>query len=99
VWSNGWAYAWEHDPEGSLLRPRACVMLVPTGASRALMDRFGYDKEIDHLWRYGVLGYCGVTPIRIELMLGAAFDTGIHDAHHETAYRAGRDIAEIGTTP
>ena len=98
VWSNGWAYAWEHDPEGSLLETRPCVMLVPTGASQALMGRFGYDKEIDHFWRYGVLGYCGVEPIRIELMLDAAFDSGAHDAHLETAYRAGREIAEMGAS-
>lgn len=93
VWSNGWAYTWEHDPEGSLLRRRPCTFLCPTGASRALMDRWGYDRDLDHLWRYGVLGYCGVDPIRIELLLDAAdFDTGAHPRHLETAYRSGLEI-------
>jgi len=94
VWSNGWAYRWEHDPQGSLLRKRPCTFLCPTGASPRLMERFGYDRALDHLWRSGVLGYCGVEPIRIELLLDAAFDTGsgVHERHLETAHRAGREI-------
>ena len=94
VWSNGWAYHWEHAPEGSLLNPRPCTFLCPTGASPAMMQRGGYGADLDNLWRRGVLGYCGVKPIRIELLLDAAFDTGngAHAAHLETAYRAGREI-------
>jgi len=94
VWSNGWAYHWEHDPQGSLLKPRPCTFLCPTGASPAMMERGGYGADLDNLWRHGVLGYCGVKPIRIELLLDAAFDTGngAHAAHLETAYRAGREI-------
>ena len=92
VWSAGWACDWRHDPEGSLLKPRPCTLLVPTGASRAMMDEFGYDREIDHIWRRGVLGYCGVEPIRIHLMLDAAFETGAHAAHLKTAYEAGSNI-------
>ncbi len=94
VWSAGWAYHRKHDPEGSLLKPRPCTLLVPTGASRKLMDKWGYDREIDHLWRYGVLGYCGVEPIRIHLMLDAGWDRGAHAGHLETAYRAGKEIHE-----
>jgi len=93
VWSAGWAYEWEHDPEGSLLKPRPCTLLVPTGASRKLMDKWHYDEYIDHLWRYGVLGYCGVAPISLHLMLSAAFDKGRHEAHLATAFRAGLTIA------
>jgi len=92
VWSAGWAYHWEHDPEGSLLRPRPCTLLVPTGSSQALMDEWGYDKEIDHLWRYGVLGYCGVEPIKIHLLLDAAFESGAHTELLVTAYQADQNI-------
>ena len=94
VWSNGWAYHWQHDPEGSLLKARPCTFLCPTGASPAMMANGGYGEDLDNLWRRGVLGYCGVDPIRIEFLLDAAFDTGTgaHALHLETAYRAGREI-------
>jgi NAD(P)H dehydrogenase (quinone) len=89
VWSAGWAYQWQPDPEGSLLAARPCTLLVPTGASDSQLKRWGYRKDIEHLWRYGVLGYCGVDPIRIELLTGSAFESGAHAAHLEVAYNAG----------
>ncbi len=92
VWSAGWAYQWKHDPEGSLLPPRPCTMLVPMGASDRQLKRWGYGGEIEHLWRYGILGYCGVDPIRIELLTDCAFDSGAHGAHLDLAYEAGRVI-------
>jgi NAD(P)H dehydrogenase (quinone) len=92
VWSAGWAYEWKHDPEGSLLAPRPCTMLIPMGASDNQLTRWGYREEIEHLWRYGVLGYCGVDPIRIELLTDSAFDSGTHARHLEVAYDAGRCI-------
>ena len=92
VWSAGWAYRWEHDPEGSLLAARPCTMLIPTGASDAQLRRWGYREEIEHLWRYGILGYCGVDPIRIELLIDSAFDAGLHARHLDTAYQAGQAI-------
>jgi len=92
VWSAGWAYHWQHDPEGSLLAARPCTMLIPVGASDEQLNRWGYHNDIDHLWRYGVLGYCGVDPIRIELLTDCAFDSGSHAGHLELAYQAGRAI-------
>jgi NAD(P)H dehydrogenase (quinone) len=92
VWSAGWAYHWQHDPEGSLLAARPCTMLIPLGASDNQLRRWGYRDEIEHLWRYGVLGYCGVDPIRIELLTDSAFDSGVHARHLELATEAGRAI-------
>lgn len=94
VWSADWAYHWKPDPEGSLLKPRPFTLLVPTGASRKAMDQQGYDSELEHLWRHGVLSYCGADPIAIRLMLDAAYDSGAHAGHLETAYQAGRRILE-----
>jgi NAD(P)H dehydrogenase (quinone) len=94
VWSAGWAYHWQHDPEGSLLAARPCTLLIPMGASDNQLQRWGYRKEIEHLWRYGILGYCGVDPIRIELLTDAAFESGAHARHLEVAYQAGCAIEE-----
>ena len=91
VWSAGWAYDWRHDPEGSLLKPRPCTLLVPTGASAEQAKDWGCPERLDHVWRVGVLGYCGVEPIRIHWLLDAAFATGVHQAHLQTAHQAGLD--------
>jgi NAD(P)H dehydrogenase (quinone) len=96
VWSAGWAYQWQHDPEGSLLAARPCTMLIPMGASDAQLKRWGYREEIEHLWRYGILGYCGVDPIRIELLTDSAFESGAHSKHLDVAYEAGRAIDNDG---
>ncbi len=89
VWSAGWAYRWERDPQGSLLAPRPCTLLVSAGASSAMMAQQGYDKKIELLWRRGVLDYCGVEPVAIHLLLDSAWDANARAGHLETAYRAG----------
>ncbi len=92
VWSAGWAYEWKHDPEGSLLKPRPLTLLLPTGASRKQIDEFGCEDRLDHVWRHGVFGYCGVDSIRIHFLLDSAFDKGAHAVHFETTYEAGRQV-------
>lgn len=96
VWSAGWAYQWEHDPEGSLLRPRPCTLLVPAGASAKMMSSQEYDKKIELLWRYGILDYCGIEPSSIHLLLDSAWNEAKRAEHLETAYRAGFDCM-LGT--
>jgi len=76
-------------PRGAYLRHAPCTMLIPMGASDNQLKRWGYREEIEHLWRYGVLGYCGVDPIRIELLTDCAFESGVRARHLEVAYNAG----------
>ncbi len=94
VWSAGWAYDWKHDPNGSLLKPRPCTVLVPVGASPEMEANWGCLERLDHIWRVGVLGYCGVDPINIHFLLDSAFEKGEHEGHLETAYEAGKSICE-----
>lgn len=94
VWSTGWAYIWKHDPEGSLLKARPLTVLIPTGASKELIEKYGCEVRLDHVWRYGVFGYCGADPIHIHFLLDAAFDSGAHETHLKTAYQAGSQISE-----
>ncbi len=93
VWSTGWAYKWKHDPEGSILKPRPCTVLALTGASTKQLERWGYDSQIQHLWRYGVFGYCGFEPLRITILEDSAFaGSNKHQRHLKTAFRAGKLI-------
>ena len=95
VWSAGWAYAWQHDPKGSLLEPRPCTLLVPTGASEKMAAEWGCPEDVERVWRIGVFGYCGVEPLKIHLLLDAAFESGVHGPHLETAYEAGLSIGVV----
>ena len=90
VWSAGWAYQPKHDPEGSLLQPRPCTLLVPAGASNEMMGWHDYDDKIVTLWRYGVLDYCGVEPAAIHLLLDSNHDAESRTRHLDTAWLAGQ---------
>jgi NAD(P)H dehydrogenase (quinone) len=93
VWSAGWAYRWKHDPEGSLLKHRPCTVLALTGASSNQLNRWSYDKHLQHVWRYGVFGYCSFEPLRITFLEDCAFDgSGKHAGHLEKALLAGQQI-------
>jgi NAD(P)H dehydrogenase (quinone) len=61
VWSNGWAYEFENDPEGSLLRPRPFLLILTTGGSAGSFARHKYADALDVLIRDGILGWCGVS--------------------------------------
>jgi len=94
VWSAGWAYTWKHDPQGSLLAPRPCTMLIPAGASQAMEDEWGCLDRLEHILRVGVLGYCGVEPLKIHFLLDSAFEKGRLCEHLETAFEAGQTILQ-----
>ena len=94
VWSAGWAYEWKHDPEGSLLEPRPLTLLLPTGASRKLIEKHDVEQRLDHILRIGVFGYCGVDPIRIHLLLDCIKQPGPQQVHLKTAFQAGEQILE-----
>jgi NAD(P)H dehydrogenase (quinone) len=81
VWSNGWAYEFENDPEGSLLRPRPFLMLLTTGGSARSFARYGYADALDRLIRTGVLGWCGVSESAVLLLHDSGFDEEADRAH------------------
>ncbi len=92
VWSAGWAYDWKHDPEGSLLPPRPCTLLIPTGVSEKMESEWRCVEKLTYIYRQGVLGYCGVDPIEIHFMLDAAEYGQGHEKHLQTALEAGKNI-------
>ncbi len=92
VWSAGWACAGQHDPKGSLLKPRPCTLLVPVGASERMEADWGCLERLDHIWRVGVLGYCGVDPIDIRFLLDWPWIHGRMTGYLNTAYEAGKII-------
>lgn len=94
VFSAGWAYERRHDPEGSLLRTRPCMFLVSTGSSARVMDRHHYDRELDHVWSKGVLGYVGVDPIEIHFLLDVTWNPDMRRSHLELAYSLGREFPQ-----
>jgi hypothetical protein len=67
---------------------------MPTGASEQQILEYGREDRLDHVWRHGVYGYCGVDPINIRFLLNSAFDKGAHNIHLETVCEAGKQIGE-----
>jgi NAD(P)H dehydrogenase (quinone) len=97
VWSAGWCYKSERNPEGTLLKSRPCTVLALAGASSNQLNRWGYDKQIHHLWRYGIFGYCGFEPLRITILDDCSYpEMGKHPVHLQTAFEAGQ---KIGSDP
>ncbi|MFE4667009.1 NAD(P)H-dependent oxidoreductase [Streptomyces sp. NPDC056716] len=89
VWSNGWAYEFANDPEGSLLRPRPFLLLMTTGGSARSFARRGYADALDTLVRTGVLGWCGVSESALLLLHDSGFDDGTTSAHLDFARAVG----------
>jgi NAD(P)H dehydrogenase (quinone) len=81
VWSNGWAYEFENDPEGSLLRPRPFTFLLTTGGSARTFANRGYADALDCLIRDGILGWCGVSQSRVVLLHDSGFDEDTTASH------------------
>lgn len=93
VWSAGWCYKSERDPEGTLLAHRPCTVFALAGATSRQLNRWGYNKQIHHLWRYGVFGYCGFEPLRITILEDCSYpEGGKHAEHLRTAFEAGQNI-------
>lgn len=93
VWSAGWCYKSERNPEGTLLAHRPCTVFALAGASTNQLNRWGYDKPIHHLWRYGIFGYCGFEPLRITIFTDCSYpEFGNHAGYLQTAYEAGKAI-------
>jgi NAD(P)H dehydrogenase (quinone) len=88
VWSNGWAYAFANDPEGSLLRPRPFAFLFTAGGSRRAWSRDGYDRALDTILRVGVLGWCGVSESTVAILHDTGF-AGEHSAQSHLVYAEG----------
>lgn len=89
VWSNGWAYEFENDPEGSLLRPRPFLFLLTTGGSARTFDERGYATALDDLIRVGVLGWCGVSESAVLLLHDSGFVEETGEAHVRLARQLG----------
>ncbi|PID37023.1 MAG: NAD(P)H dehydrogenase [Rhodobacterales bacterium] len=92
VFSYGWAYDQLDDPEGSLLRARPMVGLVPAGARSDAMAREGYTAALELLWNRGTFGYFGFSPRKLEFLNGSTGSEARREALLQRAYAAGREI-------
>ena len=94
VWSNGWAYEWAHDPEGSLLVPRPFVFLLTAAGSAATWSRNGYGAALDASLRLGLLGWCGAGESTVAILHDTGFDARAMNPHARCARRLGETILD-----
>jgi NAD(P)H dehydrogenase (quinone) len=103
VWSNGWAYEFANNPEGSLLPPRPFAFLFTAGGSRLTYLQYRYDSALDTILRVGVLGWCGVSESTIAILHDTGFDEAASRPHLDYAEELGRNAfsspAHAGQAP
>jgi NAD(P)H dehydrogenase (quinone) len=92
VWSNGWAYEWSHDPEGSLLPERPFVFLLTAAGSLGTWRRYGYGAALDASLRVGLLDWCGAGPSTVAVLHDTSFDEEAMRRHTVCAADAGERI-------
>lgn len=96
VWSNGWAYEWEHDPEGSLLSERPFVLLLTAAGSAATWERYGYAAALDATLRIGLLGWCGAGTSTVAILHDTGFAPDDMRRHADCVRAAGERIFSDG---
>jgi len=97
VWSSGWAYGDLDDPNRSLQRPRAGVLLVSAGASSEAIRDEGYLSAMETSWIEGTFGYFGLAPRRLELLCGATGSEERWRALLERSFEVGRSLLPAET--
>lgn len=85
VWSNGWAYEFANDPEGSLLPLRPFLFILTMGGSARSTAKRGYGAALETLIRVGVLGWCGQSESSVLLLHDSGFNDEATQSHVEFA--------------
>jgi NAD(P)H dehydrogenase (quinone) len=99
VWSNGWAYEFSNNPEGSLLPDRPFVLLLTAGGSRSTYVDYRYDAALDTIVRVGVLGWCGVSESTVAVLHDTGFDSTASGSHLDYAEALGRTVFSADERP
>jgi NAD(P)H dehydrogenase (quinone) len=68
VFSAGWAFKLTDDPEGSMLESRKALILCCAGGSSAMFEKYGTDDALEKMITTGVMEYCGVDDVRLEIL-------------------------------
>jgi len=98
VFSAGWAYSEDYDPEGSLLPGRKFVLICPAGSSEHHYRKYGYDEAFRRLIEVGTLSYCGVTDAEIHILFEVYWDDELTESYIPRAREIGRTaFAGVGT--
>lgn len=90
VWSNGWAYEFANNPDGSLLAPRPFGLIACAASSADVYRRRGYDEMLTRQVEIGVLGFCGVSASRIVILNDVGWNEAREAVHLAHATELGR---------
>jgi NAD(P)H dehydrogenase (quinone) len=96
VFSAGWAYAEEYDPEGSLLQPRKWVLLCPAGSSERQYRKYRYDETFHNLIEVGTLSYCGVREVDTHIFFEVYWDDALTASYLPKVREIGRTSFSAG---
>jgi NAD(P)H dehydrogenase (quinone) len=94
VWSNGWAYEFANNPNGSLLAPRPFGLIGCAASSREVYERRGYEEMLSRQVEVGTLGFCGVSASRLVIFNDVGWDDDQQARHLAEALELGRTFPE-----
>jgi NAD(P)H dehydrogenase (quinone) len=94
VWSNGWAYEFANNPNGSLLAPRPFGLIACAASSREVYERRGYEDMLSRQVEVGTLGFCGVSASRLVIFNDVGWDEDRQVRHLAEAGELGRTFPD-----
>jgi NAD(P)H dehydrogenase (quinone) len=92
VWSNGWAYEFANNPNGSLLRPRPFGLIACAASSQDVYHRRGYAEMLSRQLEVGLLGFCGVSASQLVILNDVGWDADREREHLAHAEELGRSF-------
>jgi NAD(P)H dehydrogenase (quinone) len=97
VFTAGWAFKLTDDPSGSMLGSRRALAICCAGGSSHMFEKYGAKDNLKNLIEIGILEYCGVSDVGIEILHQArtAFELTddarkIREQHLATVYQLGK---------
>jgi len=94
VWNYGWAYGWA-GTKARIPLDKA-LMVALGGSSREDFASGGYDKLLDTQLRLGLMNYCGIDDVKLEIITDTLNENASFDLMIKHVYELGSQFAWSG---
>ncbi len=92
VWNYGWAYGWG-DTKAHIPLDKALIVALG-GSPHEDFTSGGYDKLLDRQMRLGLMEYCGIDDVKLEIITDTLNENAPFDSMIKRAHELGSQFAE-----